>query len=328
MPHSASVLLNRLLARGKFRHVQVLLKLAELGSVRRTADAIGMTQSAVTQTLAYLEDLVEMPLFERHTRGVRPTAACADLLPVARNMLLGVTEGAEVLAARQNLGRGAVRMMASNSACDGMLVQTLPGFHDRHPDIQVHLTEAEGDALMLAASRGEVDLVACRRRVVHPEGWQFHPLVEERFVVLCAPGHPLARSRAVGRAALADASWLLSPAGSVAREQFDEFASHFPHPPRVHPLVSRSPTLIGWLLRQRPVLAFVPSSFLRHLVDAGELAEVRIGEPIRLEPLGLLQRAAGQGEAAAALSRYLLDSFPLAPIREGGSRRKASVIRQ
>ena len=51
MPESATVLLNRLLARGKFRHVQALLRLAELGSVQRAADAIGVTQSSVTQTL-------------------------------------------------------------------------------------------------------------------------------------------------------------------------------------------------------------------------------------------------------------------------------------
>ena len=69
----ATVLLNRLLARGKFRHIQVLLRLAELGSVQRTADAIGLTQSSVTQTLAYLESLLEVRLFERHARGVTPT---------------------------------------------------------------------------------------------------------------------------------------------------------------------------------------------------------------------------------------------------------------
>jgi len=49
--------------RGKFRHIQVLLKLAELGSIQRTAESIGITQSAVTQTLAYLEEMLETPLF-------------------------------------------------------------------------------------------------------------------------------------------------------------------------------------------------------------------------------------------------------------------------
>ena len=63
MHPSATALLNRLLVRGKFRHIQVLLKLAELGSIQRTAESIGITQSAVTQTLAYLEEMLETPLF-------------------------------------------------------------------------------------------------------------------------------------------------------------------------------------------------------------------------------------------------------------------------
>eukprot|EP01041_Mallomonas_annulata_P030950 gene30950-53179_t len=98
---SASALLQRLLARGKFRHLQVLLRLAELGSVQRTADAIGMTQSAITQTLAYVEALLEVRLFQRHARGVRPTAICSDLLPVARQLLQGVAQGAEIVAVHQ-----------------------------------------------------------------------------------------------------------------------------------------------------------------------------------------------------------------------------------
>ncbi len=80
MSTTATVLLNRLLARGKFRHVQVLLRLAELGSVQRTANAIGLTQSSVTQTLSYLERLLELQLFERHARAAcdppRPVASC------------------------------------------------------------------------------------------------------------------------------------------------------------------------------------------------------------------------------------------------------------
>jgi hypothetical protein len=51
MHPSATALLNRLLVRGKLRHIQVLLKLAELGSIQRTAESIGTTQSAVTQLI-------------------------------------------------------------------------------------------------------------------------------------------------------------------------------------------------------------------------------------------------------------------------------------
>ena len=98
---SAHALLNRLLARGKLRQLQVLLQLAELGSVQRTAPVVGMTQSGVSQTLASLEALLDIPLFIRHARGVLPTPACLELLPTVRQLMLGVAQGAESLAAAQ-----------------------------------------------------------------------------------------------------------------------------------------------------------------------------------------------------------------------------------
>ena len=89
MPHtpSASVLLNRLQAKARFRHLQVLVRLGELNSIRRTADALGLSQPAVTQCLADLERLVEIRLFDRHARGLRVTRAGRDVLPLARRML-------------------------------------------------------------------------------------------------------------------------------------------------------------------------------------------------------------------------------------------------
>ena len=83
---SASVLLNRLQARARLRHLQVLVRVAELRNLRRSAEALGLSQPAVTQLLADLERLVELPLFERHARGVRHTPAGAQLVPLARRM--------------------------------------------------------------------------------------------------------------------------------------------------------------------------------------------------------------------------------------------------
>ena len=81
MKPRSSVILNRLLTRFRIRHIQVLVTLAEMGNVRRTAVAIGMTQPAVTLLLAEMERLIETPLFLRHSRGVTPTAMALDLLP-------------------------------------------------------------------------------------------------------------------------------------------------------------------------------------------------------------------------------------------------------
>jgi len=302
---TVSVLSNRLLARGKFRHVQVLLKLAELGSVQRTADAIGMTQSSVTQTLAYLENLLEMPLFERHARGVRPTPACLDLLPVARQLLQGVAESAEAVTARRNQGQGVVRLLASAAAINGVLMPALPAFCDRTPEVQVHLREAENEDLLLAVGRGEVDLVVCRRPAVIPEGWSFRPLLEDRFVVVCAARHPLARRRRIAWIDLERETWLLSPAGSAARERFDALAARFTGEVRTYPLVTRVHVMVWRLLRDRRLLALMPLGFVRLLLEAGELAVLPVDAALEMQPLGVLAASAGLRQAPAALLAFL-----------------------
>ena len=306
MQHSASSLLNRLLARGKFRHIQVLLRLAELGSVQRAADAIGMTQSSVTQTLAYLEDLLQIRLFERHARGVRPTPACTDLLPVARQLMLGMADGAELIAARQNQGQGLVRLLGSASAINGVLVAALPSFCDRHPQIQVQLAEAEGEDQLLAMARGEVDLVVCRKPPAIPEGWQFHALREDRFVIVARAGHALVGGAPVQPTDLAQQTWLLLPAGVAGRWRFDALAeAHFPHPPPIYPVVTRALPMLWSLLRSRDLLALLPVNLVQPLLDTGELVVLPFGEPGPIDPIGVLQPASGMGAASQALAQFL-----------------------
>ncbi len=307
MSAPASVLLNRLLARGKFRHLQVLLRLAELGSVQRTADVIGLTQSSVTQTLAYLEALLDARLFQRHARGVTPTPTCIDLLPVARQVMLGLAEGADVLVARQRRGGGIVRLLASAAGVHSVLSTALPGFHRLHPAIQVHLREAEGEDQLLAVARGEVDVVVCRQPVAEPEGWRFQPLRDDRFVVVCAGDHPVLQKRRIDWKLLGRETWMLAPAETAARQRFDEIAALFAAPPRTHPLVSRVLSVTVDALQRDGVLALLPQSFVERALAAGQLALVPAPLPaLALDPIGVMRPLAPLGAAAERLVEHLL----------------------
>lgn len=308
MSLSASVLLNRLLARGKFRHVQVLLRVAELGSVQRAADAIGVTQSTVTQTLAYLERLLDVRLFQRHARGVMPTAACVDLLPVARQILQGLAEGAGALVSRLGGGLGVVRMAASAAAIHGLMRPAWPAFAERHPGIQVQLREAEGEDLLLAVARGEVDLVACRQPAAIPGGWAFQALVNDRFVIVCAASHPLASGPVPEMSTLARQTWMLAPAESAARRCFDSLAERFQTPPRIHPMVTRVIPLMVDALMTAPLLALLPLSVVRPLVDEGVLVALSLDDAPVLEPVGLLRPERLEREAVAQLAEHLVSS--------------------
>lgn len=302
---SASVLLNRLLARGKFRHVQVLLKLAELGSVQRTAEAIGMTQSSVTQTLANLEELLDIQLFQRHSRGVRPAAACVDLLPVLRQMYRGVAESSEIVIARRDKDEAVVRLLASAAAINGILIHALPEFSSAVPDVRVQLREAENDDLLLAIARSEVDIVVCRAPTVVPQGWNFQPLMDDSLAVVCAANHRLARRRRIAWSEAHKERWLLSPTGSIARTAFDDFAQHFPAGPKLYPLVTRVFSISVDLLWKEQLLALFPHSFVKHLTDCGDLAVLPLNDIPAMAALGVLVPEDSVGAAPAALASFL-----------------------
>jgi DNA-binding transcriptional LysR family regulator len=305
LQQTASVLLNRMLARARFRHVQVLVQLAELGSVKRTAEAVGMTQPGVTQILADLERMLDTPLFQRHARGVRPTPACMDVLPLARQMLLGLAASAEAVAARRGLGEGVVRLLATTASVNGLLVRALPEFNLRVPSVQVHLKEAEIDDALLAISRAEVDLVACRQPAVLPDGWAFRALLEDRFAVACAADHPLVRRRQLDWDDLADETWLPSPAGAAARKAFDAIVATMPGEVRTCQVITRVPAATWWLLRRQRLLTLVPYSVVRHLVDIGELAVLKMRTPMPFEPLGMLLAERDVNAATQRLADFL-----------------------
>lgn len=305
MSVAAQVLLNRLLAKARFRHLQVLVRLAEVGSIRRTAESIGLTQPAVTQLLADLESLLDVPLFHRHARGVWPTAACQDLLPLARQSLSGLSATAEVVAERAVVGKGVVRVVASTAGVNGLLTRCLPGFNSRYPELQLHVQEADGQELFLGISRQQVDLALCREPQVLPEGWAFMPLLEDEFQVFCSPRHLLAGTGQVSWQVLAGQTWLISPVASAARHQLDRLCADFMGPVRQCQVITRTSAMTWALLQREDMVTLAPASVFAQLRAAGQLVALPLPSRLPFRPLGLLQPQRDVPVATACLVAYL-----------------------
>jgi DNA-binding transcriptional LysR family regulator len=302
---SASVLLNRLQAKARMRHLQVLVKLGELQSFKRCAEALGLSQPAVTQLLADLERLVELPLFERHSRGARITPAGRELLPLARRMLDALAEGTETLTALKHQGEGVVRVAAITGALAGLLVRAVPAFARAHPAVQLQVRESDVDQCALQLARGEVDIVACRQPAAPPAGCRFRPLLEDRFVVACGPAHPLADRRELHWPVLLRQSWLPSPVGSAARQVFDRLMSEAGASLPMYPVITRVSSLTWALLRAEPLLTLVPYGVVRQLVEAGQLAVIEPLPALPFSPLGLLLPEPGATVATRTFADFV-----------------------
>ncbi|MDZ7823046.1 MAG: LysR family transcriptional regulator [Ahrensia sp.] len=292
--------------------MQVLVKLAELGSMRRAAAAVNMTQPAVSQMIAELERLLETTLFLRHARGVEPTPATRELLPIAQRILEALEDGAETVANRLLQQGGVVRITASPAALRGLIEGKLDTFTTVHPDVQVHISQAVGNDPLEGIVDGSADIVCTREPAVTPEGWTFVPCIEDALIVVCGAKHPLAGKKSVEAAELGACKWLINRVGSVARNRFEEISERHGWPQSARcQVIMHIPELTKEMLLTGKYLAILPRSVAVAWLQSGEVVQVYTEINVPMEKLGFLWRADSSASATLKFASYLKSIYSL-----------------
>jgi len=309
------MLFSRLLRHTRLRQLHLLLALHECGSVVRAAQHLDISQSAATQALAELERVLDVRLFERHARGLRPTPAGRALTDAARGMLSELEDAAETLAALRLGASAALRLGAIPAAAHSVLAPLLAQFCVRHPQVHVDVQEGEGSRLLAQLLGGALDAVFCRLPTRLSEHLRFEPLLADAAVFVASPGHPLAGVRQVRLAQLADARWVLPNASIAVRDVFERVV--LAGLPQAHwfAVSTLSLPVLRGLLAQPGAVTLVPRSFLPALHPGGRADDVGVldmalaPEALVLAPLGV----AHAREAAPALLRDMLAPWPHTP---------------
>ncbi|MDP1804005.1 MAG: LysR family transcriptional regulator, partial [Acidimicrobiales bacterium] len=173
------------------RHLQALAAVAEVGTFARAAEALGFTQSAVSQQIAALEKAVGTPVFDRPggPRPVRLTPAGAVLLEHAEQVLALLRMAQADVDAVTRGDRGRLRLGLMQSVGTKILPSLLTGFAADRPGVELVLHEAQDPRDLLAMVEAqELDLTFTE--TLDPDGPFVTQLVlEDPFVVL-APRTP------------------------------------------------------------------------------------------------------------------------------------------
>jgi len=179
------------------RQLQAFAHVQRCGSFVQAAQAMFVTQAALSHLLRDLESNLGFRLFHRTTRSVRLTAEGEVFLPHAARILANLEGAADCAAALAQGRRGILRLSTTEVLASTHVTPVVAAFQEANPDIEVLLNEALPDAVIadLEAERVEIALGPERRM---PESIAAETLFTTRLVALCARSHPLA-----GRASLA-----------------------------------------------------------------------------------------------------------------------------
>ncbi len=306
MTTSSTVIFRRLITKAKFRHLEVILRVAELGSMRRAAEAVDMTQPSISQLIAELETLLETRLFLRHARGVEPTEATLELLPVARRILATLGEGAEIFASRLDNNRGVIRAAASEAGLLGLIHPILPDFTKRNRNLHVLLETVSSRDPLAQIAGGECDILCIRRQEVTPKGWEFVTCQEDALITVCGPGHPLAHAKSIDMARLGKERWLMNRVDSIARTKFEETmeANGWDTASRCN-VVVHVPEITRQMLSTGEYLALIPQSIARPYIVSGTMVELQNALSFPLAPLGFFWKGEQAGRAVSLFASSL-----------------------
>jgi len=179
------------------KHLRILGyvdEVARTGSIRKAAERLNVTASAVNRRIADLEEELGAPLFERRPRGVRLTAAGELFVRYLRSHSGEVERMKSQIEDLKGLRRGTVRIACSQALALDFLPRQVAQFRKSHPLVSFDLKVVDHEWAMAALAAYEVDLVMVFRP---PFLANFQPLMtlEQQLVAVMAKDHPLAARR-------------------------------------------------------------------------------------------------------------------------------------
>lgn len=205
------------------RHLATLEAIVRLGSFGKAADALGYTQSAVSQQVAELERRLGTSVLTR--RPVRPTQAGSALLDAEASIRLALARAESEVAALRDGVTGHLRIGAFVSAANSFVPAALAMLRRTSPGLTVTLAEHETASAYTALLRGELDLALTfdydQTPQPEPAGLSRTPLLEDPVVVVLPAFHPLAGRPSIDLAEIPVGEWIATPVTNDQRRPVD-----------------------------------------------------------------------------------------------------------
>ena len=201
------------------RLLRSLVVVAEEGHIGRAAERLHLSQPALSKQIAQLETSTGLRLFDRHARGVTPTAAGRLLVDRARHVVREADSfDALALRTRRALS-GRLNVGFVGQAANEQTPVLLRVFREQNPEVAVELRQYDMHDLTAGLRSGDTDLGILRLPVA-AEGLVHEPLFVEPRVAVLPADHHLARRAAVDLRRLLDEPWVVSASPDPSYQRF------------------------------------------------------------------------------------------------------------
>jgi DNA-binding transcriptional LysR family regulator len=274
----------------EIRDLKYFANVAEHGHLGRAAEALGLSQPALSKSLRRLETSMQSKLFNRTPKGVELTAIGSALRAHVHRLHL-LLDDIEREVADLSQGRaGCLRVGAGVGIAEHLLAVACSALLVDVPKLTLALTVGSNAALLPALRNGEQDLVVSGIPPYPHEDLIQERLYDDDFVVYASAKHRLTKCKIVTISDLAQERWALSAPNDLSWKRVHRvFEDNNLPPPKI--AFQTTATLIrAQTVASSDFLSFSPRRMLQQVWRHFPLAELKVKNLAWARPVGVSYR--------------------------------------
>ena len=265
-------------------HLRQLLALAETGNYRKAGERLGMSHSAISQTIAKLEGLFEVTLFEKSNGETVPTTFGLLVIQSSKNMLMELERATRDLKGLEDQRGGELVIGADPTLCESLISPAIARTTEKRPNLKFKINIiAPGKEVRKLRDR-HIDLYVGLKPDQMVADLKYTEIKLKPPVVLCRKDHPLVNNTTI---TVSDMEQFPCISGELpewikiefnnrhvsAGGKFDKFRTLF--------LISQSNTLARQVLMHgKNTLAVLPKEVVKKELKGGHLKELQLQPPV------------------------------------------------
>lgn len=217
----------------KLRNLDILMAVAETGSMGKAAKRLNTSQPAISKAVGELESAVGRRLVDRSRRGVAATSYGQALIKRGVAVFDELRQGLEDIEHLSDPTVGEVRVGATDRITAAIVAPVIDRLSRQYPRMRFRVATGESAHIIAALDARNVEFVIHRLPPQPSDEHSSEILFLDELVVVTGSKNPLARRRRIALADLMDEPWVLVPADSYAGSwQVSVFSAAGLRPPR------------------------------------------------------------------------------------------------